>query len=114
MTPLKIRKQEIHEDQRCFIVVNCFQLLSAVLALASAKPEAGYSYSPPSSSYGAPSGGGGSGGFGSSGIGGGFGGGKSCGPHLTLMDMEAPALWRRSCNYHNHRLPNTSTYSRAC
>lgn len=34
------------------------------MALASARPEAGYSYSPPSSSYGAPSGGGGGGGFG--------------------------------------------------
>lgn len=52
------------------------------MALASARPEAGYSYSPPpSSSYGAPSGGGG--GFGGSGIGGGFGGG---GTHLFLFD----------------------------
>ncbi|KAJ3651571.1 hypothetical protein Zmor_017602 [Zophobas morio] len=51
-----------------------FVLLTTLVALASARPEAGYSYSPPSSSYGAPSGGGG--GFGGgSGIGGGFGGG---------------------------------------
>lgn len=51
------------------------QFLSTLVVLANAKPEAGYSYSPPSTSYGAPSGGGG--GFGG-GIGGGFGGGKLC------------------------------------
>lgn len=53
-------------------------MLSALIALASARPEpptSGYSYSPPSSSYGAPSGGGG--GFGGTGSGGGFGGGKT-------------------------------------
>lgn len=54
------------------------QLLSALVVMAHARPEAGYSYSPPSTSYGAPSGGGG--GFGGGGhggsIGGGFGGGK--------------------------------------
>ena len=47
--------------------------MTSLVALAAARPEAGYSYSPPSTSYGAPSGGGGS--FGGTGIGGGFGGG---------------------------------------
>lgn len=51
------------------------------MVLAGARPEAGYSYSPPSTSYGAPSGGGGgfSGGHGGGGIGGGGIGGGGIG-----------------------------------
>lgn len=57
------------------------------MALAAAKPEAGYSYSPPSTSYGAPSGGGGGfgGGHGGGIGGGGFGGGKNS-LKLTFYD----------------------------
>lgn len=45
------------------------QILTTLVAIATAEPPSGYSYSPPSTSYGAPSGGGG-------GFGGGFGGGS--------------------------------------
>jgi hypothetical protein len=56
--------------------VIVFQLVASMGVLSHARPEAGYSYSPPSSSYGAPSGGiGGIGGGGGFGVGGSFGGG---------------------------------------
>ncbi|KAJ9574418.1 hypothetical protein L9F63_025935, partial [Diploptera punctata] len=56
--------------------MKLFVLVASLGVLAHARPEAGYSYSPPSSSYGAPSGGGGGfGGGGGGGGGGGFGGG---------------------------------------
>lgn len=83
------------------MICALFQLLSALVALSSARPEAGYSYSPPSTSYGAPSGGGG--GFSSSGSGG-FSGGtlniqnpvverimSFMFPKVAVADLEAAA-----------------------
>lgn len=57
--------------------MRAFVLLSCCLALAAARPEAGYSYSRPSSGGGHSSGGGG--GYSSGGASSGFGGGVSGG-----------------------------------
>lgn len=61
--------------------MRAFVLLSCCLALAAARPEAGYSYSRPSSGGGHSSGGhsGGGGGFSAGGFGGGSSGGFSSG-----------------------------------
>lgn len=66
------------------------QLLSALVVMAHARPEAGYSYSPPSTSYGAPSGGGG--GFGGGGHGGGIGGGFGGGKLISRLLSESSKL----------------------
>ncbi|XP_055536139.1 rRNA 2'-O-methyltransferase fibrillarin-like [Wyeomyia smithii] len=57
--------------------MRAFVLVSCCLALASARPEAGYSYNRPSSGGGSHGGGGGGGGGYSGGHGGGHGGGSS-------------------------------------
>ncbi|KAH1011046.1 hypothetical protein HUJ04_000490 [Dendroctonus ponderosae] len=97
-----------------------FRLLSALVALSSARPEAGYSYSPPSTSYGAPSGGGG--GFGSSGGGGFSGVGESTSAavyHTNTSSAKASAkltiVGVSSCSFRftNASMPSISLSSRS-
>lgn len=70
--------------------MRAFVLLSCFLALAAARPEAGYSYNRPSSGGGHSSGGGGGGGFSSGGFSSGgssFGGSGFGGGVLTINDF---------------------------